>query len=111
MTYFKNNMAEKFGIKSAIVAQFLWDSLYIQKNECQIAKRQGKEWCRCSAIYLTGVFPYLSRHQILDTFDNLVENKVIQKACFNSSRFDNTNWYAFTEYGKSLMIKSEEMII
>lgn len=42
MTYFKNNMALKFGVKSAIVAQFLWDSLYIQKTDCAISKQQGK---------------------------------------------------------------------
>lgn len=108
MTYFKNNMAQKFGIKSAIVAQFLWDSLYIHKTDCCLARQNGKEWCRCSAIHLTSVFPFLSKHQIRDGIDNLVSKGVIQKVRFNASCFDHTNWYAFTEYGKALMIKSEE---
>lgn len=111
MTYFKNNMALKFGVKSAIVAEYLWDSLYVQKTDCAVTRQRGKEWCRASAIHITSVFPFLSKHQVRDAIDNLTENKVIQKGCFNCSRFDHTNWYCFTEYGKSLMLKSEGVII
>ena len=78
MTYFKNNIALAYGIKSAIVAQYLWESMYVQ---------------------------------VRDAIDKLSEKKVIQKGCFNHSRFDHTNWYCFTEYGKSLMLKSEGVII
>ena len=111
MTYFKNNMALEYGVKSAIVAQYLWDSLYVQKTECATTRQQGKEWCRASAIHITSVFPFLSKHQVRDAIDNLTEKKIIQKGCFNCSRFDHTNWYCFTEFGKSLMLKNEGVII
>lgn len=111
MTYFKNNIALAYGIKSAIVAQYLWESMYVQKTNSAVIRQQGKEWCRASAIHITSVFPFLSRHQVRDAIDKLSEKKVIQKGCFNHSRFDHTNWYCFTEYGKSLMLKSEGVII
>lgn len=39
MAYFKNNVALRYGVKSAIIAQYLWDCLYVvKKSECHIAK-------------------------------------------------------------------------
>lgn len=105
MTCFKNSMALDYGVNSAIVAQYLWDSLYVCKTDCTVTKQQGKEWCRASAIHITSVFPFLSKHQIRNAIDNLTERKVIKKGSFNYSRFDHTNWYCFTEFGKSLMMK------
>ncbi len=80
MTYFKNNIALEYGVKSAVVAQYLWDSLYVHKTDCAVTRQQGKEWCRASVIHITSVFPFLSKHQVRDAIDNLTENKVIKKA-------------------------------
>ena len=37
----------------------------------------------------------------------LVKGRVLTKGQFNESRFDRTNWYAFTEFGQFLMAESE----
>lgn len=42
MTYFKNNIALAYGIKSAIVAQYLWESMYVQKTNSAVIRQQGK---------------------------------------------------------------------
>ena len=37
----------------------------------------------------------------------LVKGRVLTKGRFNESRFDRTNWYAFTEFGQFIMAESE----
>ena len=80
MTYFKNNIASLFGVKSAVVAQYLFDNIFVLNEGCCIAKREGKAWCRCSKVHLTSVFPFYSRHQISDAIDILIEGKVLKKS-------------------------------
>jgi len=107
MTYFKNNIASLFGVKSAVVAQYLFDNIFVMNEGYCIAKREGKAWCRCSKVHLTSVFPFYSRHQISDAIDILIEGKGLKKKPFDKNRFDHTNWYAFTEYGLALMTKND----
>lgn len=106
MTYFKKRFADRFGVKSAIIVQYLFDNIYIS-NTCPVKQLRGKTWVRCSKPHLISVFPFYSRHQISDALDILVDKKVIKKTRMNESPFDHTNWYAFTEYGLSLMTQND----
>ena len=47
------------------------------------------------------------RDKIRYALKRLVKGRVLTKGQFNESRFDRTNWYAFTEFGQFLMTESE----
>ena len=49
----------------------------------------------------------MSRHMVKDAVDLLIEKNILRKDHFNDSRFDRTNWYAFTNYGAKLMKEGE----
>ena len=57
--------------------------------------------------YNEGFFPFLSYDEIRYALKQLVKGRVLTKGQFNESRFDRTNWYAFTEFGQFLMAESE----
>ena len=68
---------------------------------------EGKVWVRCSVQMMTGFFLFLSYDEIRYALKRLVKGRVLTKGQFNESRFDRTNWYAFTEFGQFLMTESE----
>lgn len=103
MCDFKKDIAVRYGVNAAVIAQFLWDSIEGPDHSSKRVCRDGKKWCRCSILLMTGIFPFLSRHMAEDALERLIKAHVIKKDCLNSNRFDRTNWYAFTEYGKCLM--------
>ena len=103
MCDFKKDIAVRYGVNAAVIAQFLWDSIEGPDHSGRRANRDGKKWCRCSILLMTGIFPFLSRHMAADALERLIKAHVIKKDCLNSNRFDRTNWYAFTEYGEYLM--------
>ena len=103
MCDFKKDIAVRYGVNAAVIAQFLWDSIEGPDHSGKRVYRDGKKWCRCSILLMTGIFPFLSRHMVSDALERLIKAHVIKKDCLNSNRFDRTNWYAFTEYGEYLM--------
>ena len=103
MCDFKKDIAVRYGVNAAVIAQFLWDSIEGPDHSSKRVCRDGKKWCRCSILLMTGIFPFLSRHMAEDALERLIKAHVIKKDCLNSNRFDHTNWYAFTEYGEYLM--------
>lgn len=51
---------------------------------------------------MTVYCPFLSVHQAGRAIDALERRRLIVKGNFNETKFDHTNWYAFTEYGRKL---------
>ena len=103
MAKFRNNVAMQFGIPAAVIAEHLW---YLYLNEAYGDDRNqfnGSYWCRCSQTALMYEFPFLSRHMVQDALAVLRKKRMIRKGCFNESRFDNTSWWTFTEYGVKMM--------
>ena len=103
MCRFNKSVAERFGIKAAAVAQFLWDSIEGSNYDGKIYVKDGKRWCRCSILMMSGLMPYLTKEMIVGSLKLLRSENVIKTGCFNRCRFDRTNWYTFTEYGELLM--------
>ncbi len=68
---------------------------------------RAKVWLRCSVQMMTGFFPFLSYDETRYALKRLVKGRVLTKGQFNESRFDRTNWYAFTEFGRIPDGKSE----
>lgn len=103
MAKFRKNVAMKFGIPAAVIAEYLW---YLYLNEAYGEDKNmfhGAYWLRCSQIALMYEFPFLSRHMVQDALAVLRKGRMIRKGCYNESRFDNTSWWTFTEYGVSMM--------
>ena len=56
---------------------------------------------------MTGFIPFLTYDEIRYALKRLDKGQELTKGRFNESRFDRTNWYAFTEFGQFLMAESE----
>jgi hypothetical protein len=104
--FFDSDIAKKYGVNAAVLACFLWDCIE-QKSTESPRLHEGKVWVRCSVQMMTGFFPFLSYDEIRYALKRLVKERVLTKGRFNESRFDRTNWYAFTEFGQFLMAESE----
>lgn len=95
------NIAMVAGVNAGIIAELLNDILKDQlENVCE---EYGKQWCRCSYKTMVVYCPYLSINQIKGAVYIMIEKGILSRGRFNNTRFDHTNWYAFTEYGKHLM--------
>ena len=104
--FFDSDIAKKYGVNAAVLACFLWDCIE-QKSTESPQLHEGKVWVRCSVQMMPGFFPFLSYDEIRYALKRLVKGRVLTKGQFNESRFDRTNWYAFTEFGQFLMMESE----
>lgn len=104
--FFDADIAKKYGVNAAVLACFLWKCIE-QKSTESPQLHEGKVWVRCSVQMMTGFFPFLSYDEIRYALKQLVKGRVLTKGRFNESRFDRTNWYAFTEFGQFLMTESE----
>ena len=61
MCKFKENIAISCGIKAAIVAQFIWDNIKLGSYDGNVYEAEGKTWCRCSMLMMTGFFPFMTK--------------------------------------------------
>lgn len=108
MDRFNQYMAMKYGIKAAVVAQFIWDGIQSEEHKEMVREFDNRKWFRCSQLIMTGAMPYLSKHMVHDALHSLLKAKVIAKGCFNDCVFDHTNWYSFTDFGILVMNKGDE---
>ena len=106
VNFFDSEIAKKYGVNAAVLACFLWDCIE-QKSTESPQLHEGKVWVRCSVQMMTSFSPFLSYDEIRYALKRLVKGRVLTKGQFNESRFDRTNWYAFTEFGQFLMTESE----
>ncbi len=54
-------------------------------------------WLYNSYTQWAEIFPYWSTKQMRRIIDNAVAQGLLMKGCFNQKRYDNTNWYTFTD--------------
>lgn len=100
MLYINENVASRYGVNAAIVAEFLvGEFLYSNPTDSKIRFLRNREYCRCGARMLSGELMCLSQNQVRYAFNKLVDKGVLMKKPLAKSEFDNTNWYAFTDYG------------
>lgn len=109
MDKFNQEMAMKYGVKAAVVAQFLWDSKENPKFENMVRTHDKRQWIRCSQLMMTAVMPYLSRHMIRNSLRMLIKSKILMKGCFNQDKFDRTTWYSFTDFGTYMITRGGEI--
>lgn len=93
---FDIEIAKKYGINEALIYNhFLFWIIKNKANEKNY--KDGKYWTYSSIKALQDIFDYLSEKQIRTAINNLIDNKVLIKANYNSNPYDRTIWYAFVE--------------
>lgn len=102
---FDTDIARKCGVNAATVASFLWERIY---SEDDYKTEYGVEWTRVSQKTMTANIPHMSVKMIANAVKKLKNKGYIKVSKFNDSKFDKTNWYAFTDFGFEAMNKDEE---
>ena len=105
---FKPEMAEKFGVYAAIVAQLIWEKITEEGGERHVHIKEFRVWFRCSQLLMSGYLGCMSKDQVRRALKILVDGSILKKDCLNEDRFDHTNWYSFTQYGEQLMKRGIE---
>ena len=108
MFYSDKNIAVRYGVRSAVLMQYLWEN--ILNNDENVVEMNDDMWYRSSAVITSTILPFYSKDQIQRSFNYLVKHGILKKKKLAKSKFDHTNWYAFTENGTELMIKNEVAI-
>lgn len=100
---FNEDVAVMCGLKEAVLASYLWELISIDDDSMY---RYGRLWTRISQRSLSVHLPFLSEKAISRAARKLQEKGIIAIDEFNSSKFDRTYSYAFTEFGDELMCDS-----
>ena len=97
---FNEEVAVMCGLKEAVLATYLWNLI---ARDDDVMYRYGRLWTRISQKSLSIHLPFLSVRSISGAAKKLEKEGIIAIDEFNSSKFDRTHSYAFTEFGDELM--------
>lgn len=101
---FDKDIAVAYGLPEAIILNHM--QFWIEQNEANnINFYDGSFWTYNTTKAYAEIFPYLSQRQIQCALKHLREEGILKTGNYNKSSYDRTLWYAFTEYGKSIMQK------
>lgn len=93
---FDAEIAAEYGVDNAIM---IWNLQYwIEHNEAN-GKHfyDGRTWTFNSVDAFSKIFSFWSKGQIRRILNSLIEKGVILTGNYNSSAYDRTTWYAFTD--------------
>lgn len=103
---FDVDIAKEYGINCAIILNHL--DFWIAKNEANGQNfYEGRYWTFNSAEAFAKLFPYMSARQINYALQKLRDAGVLMTGNFNAVPYDRTLWYAFTDFGKSILQNRE----
>lgn len=101
---FDKDIAVAYGLTEAIILNHM--QFWIEQNEANnINFYDGSYWTFNSAKAYAEIFPYFSQRQIQCALKHLRGEGILKTGNYNKLAYDRTLWYAFTEYGKSIMQK------
>lgn len=101
---FDIDIAEKYGIKAAIILNNL--QYWIEKNKANEKNYfDGNFWTYNSAKAFQVLFKYMSEKEIRTALKILIDEGLIITGNYNSNCYDHTLWYAITEKGNSILQK------
>lgn len=101
---FDKDIAVAYGLTEAIILNHM--QFWIEQNEANnINFYDGSFWTYNTTKAYAEIFPYLSQRQIQCALKHLREEGILKTGNYNKSSYDRTLWYAFTEFGKSIMQK------
>lgn len=101
---FDTEIAEEYGLLESILLNNLW--YWCEHNRANGTNyHDGEYWTYNSTKAMNELFPYASQRQIQNALKKLRELEIIKVGNYNTSAYDRTLWYAFTNFGKSIMQK------
>lgn len=103
---FDKDIAVKYGVTEAVLLNHML--YWIEKNEANGTNfHDGSYWTYNSTKAFAEIFPYFSARQISIALKHLRDEGIIKTGNYNKEPWDRTLWYAFTEFGISIMQKCE----
>lgn len=100
--HFKVALAKEYGIEAAIlIDEFNYQISRNKANERNF--HDGRYWTYNTLKAYTELFPYLSKDQIKRIIQKLITNGILVKSNYNENPYNQTSWYAFTDYGLSVV--------
>ena len=102
-------IASDVGVNAAIVFERM--AFWIGHN-----KKTGKNfkdetfWTYNTLDEIAEQFEYLSVKQCRTAIDKLIQSEYIKTGNFNRHGYDRTRWYALTEKGESVVLKSKKVV-
>ena len=105
MINYENEIARRYGVNAAIVADYLWELMEKHRYSGKSVYQYGKVWVRCSQPMITSEIKFLTIDMVKGAIKALLDGNIIRKYQFNKTRFDHTSWYSFTEYGEKIVKK------
>ena len=82
MKEFSENIALRFGLKEAIIAQHLWE-LGADMDNKDVVFVDSKLWVRASATAIVNAHPYLTKHQVRNAISRLRSDHILLKRELN----------------------------
>ena len=102
--HFQTALAKEFGIEEAIlIDEFRHQISYNKANNRNF--HDGRFWTYNTQSAYAELFPYLNVGKVKRTINSLIEKGILTKGNYNSNQYDRTNWYAFTDFGLSIVQK------
>ena len=102
--HFDTDLACKYGILEAILINHF--EFWIEQNEKNERNfYNDKYWTYNSMRAFSEIFPYASQRKIRSALKHLEEEGIIVIGNYNKSTYDRTLWYAFSDFGKSILQK------
>lgn len=103
---FNVEFAVKYGVTEAILISNL--EYWIKKNKANNKNFfDGRYWTYNSIKAWSELFPYLSEKKIRNALKNLENEGLILTGNYNTSAYDRTRWYAFSDIGISILLKRQ----
>jgi uncharacterized phage protein (TIGR02220 family) len=99
---FNTELAEKYGILEAVLINNIM--FWVEKNKANGEHfYDGRYWTYNSVKAFEDLFPYASGRQIRYALDHLRNEGILITGNYNKSSYDRTLWYAFSDYGVSVV--------
>ncbi len=103
---FDADVAMEFGVNEAVLIHNL--QFWVLRNRANNKHTyEGRVWTYNSVSAFADLFPFWTARQIRTILDKLIAKKVIMKGRFNSTHYDRTCWYCFTEEDKWIRPKAQ----
>lgn len=101
---FNVEFAIKYGVTEAILISHL--EYWIKKNEANNKNFfDGRYWTYNSIKAWSELFPYLSEKKIRNALKHLENEGLILTGNYNTSAYDRTRWYSFSDMATSILLK------
>lgn len=100
--HFKVALAKELGIEEAILIDELQYQIRLNTYKGENF-HDGRYWTYNSVKSYEETFPYLNAGKIKRTIGSLVKKGILMKGNYNTSQYDRTSWYAFTDFGLSII--------